>query len=160
MILFQALKMRARDVHFQPFPDRLQVRYRIDGVLYDMESAARRRCRTRSSRRVKVMGKMDIAERRLPQDGRATMQLGDGDVDVRISSVPTSHGERIVMRLLDKSARRLRARGDRARAGQPARSCASTSSYQHGIILVTGPHRLGQDHHALRGAAEGQLRRR
>ena len=104
MILFQALKMRASDVHFQPFPDRLQVRYRIDGVLYDME-APPKKVQDAILSRLKVMGAMDIAERRLPQDGRASVKLGDSDVDIRISSVPTSQGERIVMRLLDKSAR-------------------------------------------------------
>jgi general secretion pathway protein E len=101
-ILFQALKMRASDVHFHSYPDRLQARFRIDGILYDMDPIPRKAQEAIVSR-IKVMGKMDIAERRLPQDGRATIKLGEGEVDVRISSVPTSEGERIVMRLLDKS---------------------------------------------------------
>ena len=88
-ILFQALKLRASDVHFQPYPDRMQVRFRIDGILYDMD-AIPKRVQDAIISRVKVMGKMDIAERRLPQDGRATIRLGDGEVDVRISSVPTT----------------------------------------------------------------------
>src|SRR5262249_49210573 len=104
MVLFQALKMRASDVHIQPYADRLQVRYRIDGILYDMESPPKK-FQAAITSRIKVMGKMDIAERRLPQDGRATLRIGEADVDVRISSVPTTYGERIVMRLLDKSAR-------------------------------------------------------
>ena len=83
--MFQALKLRASDVHFQPYPDRMQVRFRIDGILYDMDSIPRR-VQDAIISRVKVMGKMDIAERRLPQDGRATIRLGDGEVDVRISS--------------------------------------------------------------------------
>ncbi|MEM9803625.1 MAG: ATPase, T2SS/T4P/T4SS family, partial [Planctomycetota bacterium] len=99
-ILFQALKLRASDVHFQPYADRMQVRFRIDGILYDMD-AIPKRVQDAIISRVKVMGKMDIAERRLPQDGRASIRIGDGEVDVRISSVPTSQGERIVMRLLD-----------------------------------------------------------
>ena len=102
-ILFQALKLRASDVHFQSYPDRLQVRFRIDGILYDMDPIPRK-VQDAIVSRVKVMGKMDIAERRLPQDGRATIKIGDGEVDVRISSIPTTHGERIVMRLLDKTA--------------------------------------------------------
>ncbi|MFM1873230.1 MAG: Type traffic warden ATPase, partial [Planctomycetota bacterium] len=79
MLLFQALKLRASDIHLQPYGDRLQVRMRIDGVLYDMESVPRRAQEAIVSR-VKVMGKMDIAERRLPQDGRASIRIGDGDV--------------------------------------------------------------------------------
>ena len=103
-ILFQGLKLRASDVHFHPYPERTQVRFRIDGILYDMDSVPRKAHEAIVSR-VKVMGKMDIAERRLPQDGRATIKIGDGEVDVRISSVPTTNGERIVMRLLDKTAK-------------------------------------------------------
>jgi len=137
MILFQALKMRASDVHFQPFPDRLQVRYRIDGVLYDME-APPKKVQDAILSRLKVMGGMDIAERRLPQDGRATVKLGDSDVDIRISSVPTSHGERIVLRLLDKGARLY----DLAEIGLETDNLGLVEKfidYQHGIILVTGP---------------------
>ncbi len=103
-ILFEALKIRASDIHLQPYADRLQVRYRIDGILYDSKVIPKK-FQDAIISRVKVMGKMDIAERRLPQDGRTTIKVGDGEVDVRISSVPTSAGERIVFRLLDKSAR-------------------------------------------------------
>jgi general secretion pathway protein E len=137
MILFQALKMRASDVHLQPYEDRLQVRNRIDGILYDME-AIPKRVQDAVISRVKIMGKMDIAERRLPQDGRATIKLGEGEVDVRISSVPTSDGERIVMRLLDMTARVLRMEEiglDRENLDLVRRFI----HYTHGIILVTGP---------------------
>ncbi|MHC4932615.1 MAG: type II secretion system ATPase GspE [Planctomycetota bacterium] len=137
MILFQALKMRASDVHFQPFGDRLQVRYRIDGVLYDME-APPKKVQDAILSRLKVMGSMDIAERRLPQDGRSSVKLGDADVDIRISSVPTSHGERIVLRLLDKSARLY----ELEEIGLETDNLKMVSDYilyQHGIILVTGP---------------------
>jgi len=137
MILFQALKMRASDVHFQPFPDRLQVRYRIDGVLYDME-APPKKVQDAILSRLKVMGQMDIAERRLPQDGRASVRLGDADVDIRISSVPTSHGERIVLRLLDKSAR-LYELEEIGLEEDNLRMVRDYIQYQHGIILVTGP---------------------
>jgi len=136
-ILFQALKLRSSDVHFQPYPDRMQVRFRIDGILYDMD-AVPKRVQDAIISRVKVMGKMDIAERRLPQDGRATIRIGDGEVDVRISSVPTSTGERIVMRLLDKTAKlyRLNEIGLEEKNLEMIREYLD---YNHGIVLVTGP---------------------
>ncbi len=137
MILFNALKMRASDVHLQAFQDRLQIRYRVDGILYDMESAPKKVQEAIISR-IKIMGKMDIAERRLPQDGRASLRLGEGDVDVRISSVPTSYGERIVLRLLDKSSKvyRLEEIGMEA---DNLKTFRKYIAYTHGIILVTGP---------------------
>ncbi len=103
-LLFDAVKAGASDVHIQPYEDRVIVRQRIDGVLFDsfeIPKAVQEEVLTR----VKVLGKMNIAEKRLPQDGRATVQLGDRTVDLRIASLPTSHNERIVIRLLDKSAR-------------------------------------------------------
>ncbi len=136
-IMFQALRMRASDIHFQPYPDRVQVRFRIDGILYDMDSIPRRVLEAIVSR-VKVMGKMDIAERRLPQDGRATIRIGDGEVDVRISSVPTSTGERIVMRLLDKSSK-LYLLHEIGLTKDNEKMLRQYIEYSHGIILVTGP---------------------
>lgn len=136
-ILFQALKLRASDVHFQPYGDRMQVRFRIDGILYDMD-AIPKRVQDAIISRVKVMGKMDIAERRLPQDGRASIRLGDGEVDVRISSVPTSTGERIVMRLLDKTAKLYRL-GEIGLKAQDLEMIRGYLDYNHGIVLVTGP---------------------
>ena len=136
-ILFQGLKLRASDVHFHPYPERTQVRFRIDGILYDMDSVPRKAHEAIVSR-VKVMGKMDIAERRLPQDGRATIKIGDGEVDVRISSVPTTNGERIVMRLLDKTAKIYTLE----EIGLSVKNLAMMRDYvtwNHGIILVTGP---------------------
>ncbi len=137
MILFQALKMRASDVHLHPYEDRLQVRNRIDGILYDME-AIPKRVQDAVVSRIKIMGKMDIAERRLPQDGRATIKLGDGEVDVRISSVPTSNGERIVMRLLDMTARVL-SMEELGLNAENLKMLRRFIRYTHGIILVTGP---------------------
>lgn len=136
-ILFQALKMRASDVHFHPYPDRTQVRFRIDGILYDMDSVPRKAQEAIVSR-VKVMGKMDIAERRLPQDGRASIRLGEGEVDVRISTVPTSNGERIVMRLLDKTAR-LYTLDEIGLEEKNLEMLREYLDYNSGIILVTGP---------------------
>ncbi len=137
MILFQALKMRASDVHIQPFEDKVQIRYRIDGILYDMESPPKSVQEAIVSR-VKVMGKMDIAERRIPQDGRASIKIGDSEVDVRISSVPTNFGERIVMRLLDKSSGvfKLDELGFDVKQREYMEKMLHLS---HGIVFVTGP---------------------
>jgi general secretion pathway protein E len=136
-ILFQALKMRASDVHFHPYQDKTQVRFRIDGILYDMDSVPRKAQEAIVSR-VKVMGKMDIAERRLPQDGRATIRLGEGEVDVRISTVPTTIGERIVMRLLDKTAK-LYTLDEIGLEEKNKAMLREFLNYTSGIILVTGP---------------------
>ena len=136
-ILFEALKIRASDIHLQPFEDRLQVRYRIDGILYDSKVIPKK-VQDALISRVKVMGKMDIAERRLPQDGRTSIKVGDSEVDVRISSVPTSNGERIVFRLLDKSARLYRL--DEIGLNEYNRELMTDLiGYSHGIMLVTGP---------------------
>lgn len=137
MILFNALKMRVSDVHLQPYPDRLQIRYRVDGILYDMESAPKKVQEAIISR-IKIMGKMDIAERRLPQDGRASLKLGEGDVDVRISSIPTSTGERMVLRLLDKTSKVYRL-GQIGMEPESLERFRHYISFTHGIILVTGP---------------------
>jgi general secretion pathway protein E len=136
-ILFQALKLRASDVHFHPYPDRMQVRFRIDGILYDMDPIPRKVQEAIVSR-IKVMGKMDIAERRLPQDGRATIRLGDGEVDVRVSSVPTTTGERIVLRLLDKTAK-VFSLDEIGLAPKNLEIIREYLNFSHGIILVTGP---------------------
>ena len=137
MLLFQALKLRASDIHLQPYGDRLQVRMRIDGVLYDMESVPRRAQEAIVSR-VKVMGQMDIAERRLPQDGRASIRIGDGDVDVRISTVPVAGGERIVFRILDKTTK-IYSLDDIGLEEDAERTIRRYINYSHGVIFVTGP---------------------
>ncbi|MCA8960884.1 MAG: Flp pilus assembly complex ATPase component TadA [Planctomycetes bacterium] len=136
-ILFEALKIRASDIHLQPFADRLQVRYRIDGILYDSKVVPKK-VQDALTSRVKVMGKMDIAERRLPQDGRTSVKVGDSEVDVRISSVPTSDGERIVFRLLDKSARLYKLQEIGLNAHN-LHLMGNLIQCTHGIILVTGP---------------------
>jgi general secretion pathway protein E len=137
MLLFQALKLRASDIHLQPYADRLQVRMRIDGVLYDME-AIPRRVQEAIVSRVKVMGKMDIAERRLPQDGRASIRIGDGDVDVRISSVPVAGGERVVFRILDKTTK-IYTLDQIGLSTENQRTIERYINYSHGVIFVTGP---------------------
>ncbi len=151
-IMFQALKLRASDVHFQAFPDRLQVRFRIDGILYDMDSVPRR-VHDAIVSRIKIMGKMDIAERRLPQDGRASLRIGDGEVDVRISTVPTTSGERIVMRLLDKSAK-VYTVGEIGLTPKNEALLREFLVYSHGIILVTGPTGSGKTTTLYAGLSE------
>lgn len=137
LILFEAVKGRASDVHVQPYEDRLVVRLRIDGVLFDAFDVPKGMQEEVLSR-IKVLGKMNIAEKRIPQDGRATVQMGDRQVDLRIASLPTSCGERIVLRLLDKSARLYTL----AELGMDARSFAQFRDLiklEHGLVLVTGP---------------------
>ncbi len=136
-IILQALRQRVSDIHLQPYEEKLQVRFRIDGILYETQSLPKRYKESIISR-IKVMGKMDIAEKRLPQDGRISITLGDSEVDLRISSVPTSWGERIVMRILDKSARVF----ELSSIGLHERDFKLIDYYihqNHGIILVTGP---------------------
>jgi len=137
MLLFQALKLRASDIHLQPYVDRLQVRMRIDGVLYDTDSIPKKAQEAIISR-VKVMGKMDIAERRLPQDGRASIRIGDGDVDVRISCLPVQNGERIVFRILDKTTK-VYSVDQIGLTPDQQKTIRRYINYSHGIIFVTGP---------------------
>jgi general secretion pathway protein E len=137
MLLFQALKMRASDIHIQPYEDKLGIRYRIDGVLHDVLSPPKK-IQDAVISRVKVMGRMDIAERRLPQDGRATIRVGNSEVDLRISSVPTNFGERIVLRLLDKSGR-LYDLEQLGAGGSTLEILSNIIRYSHGIFFVTGP---------------------
>jgi general secretion pathway protein E len=136
-IIFDGYRMRASDIHFQPFEHKLQVRYRIDGILYDKNDIPGQYQEAVTSR-LKVMSKMDIAERRLPQDGRASCKIGDGQVDIRFNSVPTNYGERLVLRLLDKTARVYRLE-DIGLSNADYKLMNKLIDYQHGVILVTGP---------------------
>ncbi len=151
-IMFEAQKNRASDIHLQPFADRLQVRYRIDGILYDTKVIPKK-IQDALVSRVKVMGKMDIAERRLPQDGRTSLKVGEGELDVRISSVPTSYGERIVFRLLDKSARLYRL-GEIGLDDRNFELLDGLINSSHGVILVTGPTGSGKTTTLYAGLSE------
>jgi general secretion pathway protein E len=136
-LLFQAAKERASDIHIEPFERDLSVRFRVDGVLREKIRPPKRFQKAIASR-VKIMGSLNIAETRLPQDGRIRIKLAGRDIDIRLSTVPTTHGERIVMRLLDKSAVLL----DLASLGfNPSQLEAMDSMIHrsHGIFLVTGP---------------------
>ncbi len=137
LILFEAVQRRASDVHIQPAPDHVQVRLRIDGVLYDLVQPPRQLAEEIASR-IKVIGRMNIAEKRLPQDGRCTVTVGDRLVDLRISSRPVRDGEYVVLRLLDKSAR-LYALGELGMSSADQAVFEQLILQPHGIILVTGP---------------------
>ncbi len=136
-LLSEAIKGGASDVHIETFEDRIMIRFRIDGVLREVLTPQRVLAPLIVSR-IKVMAKLDIAEKRLPQDGRITLRIGGRAVDVRVSTMPTSHGERVVLRLLDKQSARL----DLADLGMEPNTLKLMKkliSFAHGIILVTGP---------------------
>ena len=137
LIITNALEMRASDIHIEPFENRLVVRYRIDGVLHEVESPPRRFSAAVISR-IKIMANLDIAERRLPQDGRIRLRIQGKEIDLRVSTVPTMHGESVVMRILDKGGVAL----DFKRLGfedETLRIFLNVLLQPHGILLVTGP---------------------
>lgn len=136
-LLFRAVKQKASDIHVEPFEKELVIRVRIDGVLYDIMNPPKRAQNSIISR-IKIMAGLNIAEKRLPQDGRIKIKIAGKDIDIRVSTVPTSFGESIVMRLLDKSsvALDLEKLGLGGRVLQTTRNLAQQS---HGIFLVTGP---------------------
>jgi general secretion pathway protein E len=136
-ILFRALQLRASDIHVHPYESKLQIRYRIDGILYDVLSLNRNVLPLIISR-IKVMAGMDIAERRMPQDGRCSVRLGQREIDLRISTVPTSYGERSVLRLLDKSSG-IYGLNELGLWDDDLKRLDSMVSRTHGIIFVTGP---------------------
>jgi general secretion pathway protein E len=136
-VLFRALQLRASDIHVHPYEAKIQIRYRIDGILYDTLSLNRNVLPLIISR-IKVMAGMDIAERRLPQDGRCSVRLGQREVDLRISTVPTSYGERSVLRLLDKSTA-LYGLNELGLWEDDLKKFDSLLTRSHGVIFVTGP---------------------
>jgi len=136
-VLTQAVKENASDVHIEPYENRLGVRFRVDGVLREILETRRQLAPIVVSR-IKVMSKLDIAEKRLPQDGRISLRIAGRAVDVRVSTIPSGHGERVVLRLLDKQAGRL----DLESLGMDDKSRSTMDELihkPHGIILVTGP---------------------
>jgi general secretion pathway protein E len=137
MIFFDAVKARASDIHIQPSEEELIVRFRIDGVLFDTFQLPKK-LQDEVVSRVKIIGRMNIAEKRIPQDGRATVQMGDRLIDLRIASLPSSHGERIVLRLLDKSAR-LYTLDQLGMDRGNLEKFRDLVHLEHGLILVTGP---------------------
>ncbi len=136
-VLGQAVKENASDIHIEPFENRLVVRFRIDGVLHEVLQS-RRAVAPLVVSRIKVMSRLDIAEKRLPQDGRISLKVAGRAVDVRVSTIPSGHGERVVMRLLDKQAGRLNL-DSLGMAPQTERVVDELIRRPHGILLVTGP---------------------
>ena len=137
LILSQAVKAGASDIHIEPYQSRIKIRYRLDGILYDMLTPPKHIQSTLISR-IKIMAKLNIAEKRLPQDGRIEIRIGDKNVDIRVSTIPTAFGERVVLRLLDKSNVLLRL----SDLGMPEEGLwlfHELIRSPHGIILVTGP---------------------
>jgi general secretion pathway protein E len=136
-VLTQAVKENASDIHVETFENRLVIRFRVDGVLREVVQSKRAVAPLVVSR-IKVMSKLDIAEKRLPQDGRISLKVAGRSVDVRVSTLPSGHGERVVMRILDKQAGRLKL----SALGMDPKTeemIADLFSKPHGIILVTGP---------------------
>jgi general secretion pathway protein E len=137
LVLSQAVRDNASDIHIESYKDRVKIRKRVDGILYDMYSPPKH-VQSKLISRIKIMAKMDIAEKRLPQDGRIEIRIADKNIDLRVSTLPTAFGERVVMRLLDKSSVLLSleslgmAKADLSRFMQLIKA-------PYGIILVTGP---------------------
>ncbi len=137
LVITNALDMRASDIHVEPFENRLAIRYRVDGVLHDVESPPKRLAAAVISR-IKIMANLDIAERRLPQDGRIRLRVQGKEIDLRVSTVPTMHGESVVMRILDKGGVAL----DFQKLGfadDTLKAFIDVLMQPHGILLVTGP---------------------
>ncbi|WP_167145217.1 type II secretion system ATPase GspE [Pseudomonas sp. OTU750018] len=136
-ILGEAIKENASDIHLETFEKRLVVRFRVDGILREVLEPKRELAALLVSR-IKVMARLDIAEKRIPQDGRISLKVGGREVDVRVSTLPSANGERVVLRLLDKQAGRLNLQ----HLGMSARDrdlMETTVRKPHGILLVTGP---------------------
>jgi type IV pilus assembly protein PilB len=142
MVFLTAIRDRASDIHFEPFEDEYRMRYRCDGVLVDMIPPPRHLAMALASR-IKVMANLDIAERRLPQDGRIELTVGGASVDLRVSVLPTMFGESVVIRVLDRSVVNL----DMERIGIPAELLSQFRDLirkPNGIVLVTGPTGAGK----------------
>jgi len=137
LLITRAVESRASDIHIEPFEDELKVRYRIDGVLHETESTPKR-LQPAIVSRIKIMAKLNIAERRLPQDGRIKLKVGDREIDLRVSTIPVLHGESVVMRILHKEGIVI----DLDKLGFPSDTLSKFNSLitrPNGIILVTGP---------------------
>ncbi|MDP2645857.1 MAG: type II secretion system ATPase GspE [Desulfobacterales bacterium] len=136
-IISQSIKARASDIHIEPFQNTFKVRYRIDGILYDLLTPPKW-IQSALVSRIKVMADMNIAEKRLPQDGRFEVKIGNQNIDIRVSTIPTSFGERVVLRLLNKSGSLLNI-SDIGLSPEKLRIIKNLIRSPNGIILVTGP---------------------
>jgi general secretion pathway protein E len=137
LILLEAVKARASDIHFEPFEDRLRIRYRVDGVLYEQSSPPKHLEKALVSR-VKVMGRLDIAEKRLPQDGMASVRVGEREIDIRVSTIPVAEGERMVLRLLNRESSLLPLE-DLGMPPAMLKVFRPLLGESHGLIIVCGP---------------------
>ncbi len=136
-IISQSVKARASDIHIEPYQDSFKVRYRVDGILYDLLTPPKW-IQPALTSRIKVMAKLNIAEKRLPQDGRINVKIGDQEVDIRVSTIPTSFGERVVLRLLNKSGALFQL-SDLGLVPEQRRQLEALIKSPNGIFLVTGP---------------------
>ncbi|HSU55459.1 MAG TPA: GspE/PulE family protein [Candidatus Dormibacteraeota bacterium] len=138
-VLRDAIELRASDIHLEPFEDELRIRYRIDGVLQEVPVPAQiKRFQPAIVSRVKILSHLNIAEKRLPQDGRIKIRIEDAEVDIRVSVIPMLHGEAVVMRLLRQNST-LRGMKDLGMDGRELQGFQRVLQLPHGIILVTGP---------------------
>jgi len=137
LVISEAVQVRASDIHIEPFEDRVRIRYRIDGMLIERDSPPRRLLGAILSR-CKILAKLDIAERRRPQDGRIKITVGEKELDLRVSVIPTSHGQSVVMRILDKENIRIGLR-QLGFSDEDYHRFRSLMRRPNGIILVTGP---------------------
>jgi len=137
LMMSQAVKDLASDIHIEPTKDRVKIRFRIDGVLYDRLSPPKH-IQSALISRIKIMAEMNIAEKRLPQDGRIEIKMAEKNVDIRVSTIPTSFGERVVLRLLDKTNVLLRG-SDLGMPQDRLKEFDKLIQSSHGIVLVTGP---------------------
>ncbi len=138
LIISRAVESRASDIHIEPFERDLKVRYRVDGILYDVESPPKR-LRAAIISRIKIMAKLNIAERRIPQDGRIKMKVLGKELDLRVSTLPTLYGESVVMRILDKSNAQIYELEKLGFSSQMYQKFQSLILRPYGIIMVTGP---------------------
>ncbi len=157
MVMLLAIKDQASDIHFEPFEDEFKIRVRADGVLYEMVPPPRHLANAIVTR-IKVMAELDIAERRLPQDGRIELNVGGNAVDLRISVLPTMFGESVVMRILDRTVVQL----DLNKIGMDPQTLLAfprdhPAAQRH--CTGDGAHRERQDHHALLGPQRTQRHR-
>ncbi|MBF0395879.1 MAG: type II secretion system ATPase GspE [Desulfobacterales bacterium] len=136
-VISQSVKERASDIHIEPYQNGFKVRYRVDGILYDLLTPPKW-IQSALISRIKVMSKLNIAEKRLPQDGRFDVKIGDQGIDVRVSTLPTSFGERVVMRLLNKSGKLFKL-SDFGLSPEKINLIETLIKSPNGIILVTGP---------------------
>jgi len=138
-VLRDAIELRASDIHLEPFEDEMRIRYRIDGVLQDVPVPAQiKRFQPAIVSRIKILSHLNIAEKRLPQDGRIKIRIADSEVDIRVSVIPMLHGEAVVMRLLRQNST-LRGMGELDMAERELQCFRRVLQLPHGIILVTGP---------------------